>query len=125
MGRPGPEQLGFLQEFETGSLHPIDNSNARLRLPWANLADFATPMNHTITIQQLHDRTKQHVRRALNSRTPIAVTDCGSVVALLVNPRAVLRKRPRRILLPDYAALLKVMPMTDVLNDLNVVRGDR
>jgi len=40
----------------------------------------------SITIKELHARTGEYVRRAGRSRTPLAVTDRGKVVAALVPP---------------------------------------
>jgi hypothetical protein len=55
------------------------------------------------------------------------VTDCGEVVAVLVGPDAVpLRKRAKRVLLPEYVKLILEGPLSDdVLEDLNAVRGER
>ena len=55
------------------------------------------------------------------------MTDCGEVVAVLVGPDAVpLRKRAKRVLLPEYVKLILEGPLSnDVLEDLDAVRGER
>ena len=55
------------------------------------------------------------------------VTDRGEVVAVLVGPDAVpLRKRGKRVLLPEYVKLILKGPLSDdVLVDLDAVRGER
>ena len=55
------------------------------------------------------------------------MTDRGEVVAVLVGPDAVpLRKRTKRVHLPEYVKLiLEGPPSDDVLEDLDAVRGER
>jgi antitoxin (DNA-binding transcriptional repressor) of toxin-antitoxin stability system len=77
----------------------------------------------TITIKELHAHTGAHVRRA--AKFPIRVTDRGELVAVLAGPHLVPAERRKRNLLPEYAALLKLKPSHDVLEDLGTVRGDR
>ncbi len=67
----------------------------------------------TITIKELHAHTGAHVRRA--AKTAICVTDRGRLVAVLAAPHMLARRRPKRSLLPEYAALLRNFPETDVL----------
>lgn len=79
----------------------------------------------TITIKDLHAKTGEEVRKAGNSRNPIAVTDRGKLVALLAAPHLYRAKPRRRTLLPEYAAFLSKFGADDVLEDLEAVRGDR
>ena len=80
----------------------------------------------SISIRELHEKTGDLVRRAGASRIPVAVTDRGEVVALLVNVEAMpLRKRTKRVLLPEYVKLIVQGPKSnDVLEDLEVARGE-
>ncbi|MGI8602489.1 MAG: hypothetical protein ACR2OZ_05770 [Verrucomicrobiales bacterium] len=52
------------------------------------------------------------------------MTDHGKLVAVLASPHLLPKKRVRRALLPEYAALLKKRSRQDVLADLDAVRGD-
>lgn len=79
----------------------------------------------TITIKQLHAKTGEQVRRAGKSRRPVAVTDHGKLVAVLVAPHLYRSKLRTRTVLPEYAQLLLKSPSANVLDDLNAVRGDR
>lgn len=79
----------------------------------------------TITIKQLHAKTGEEVRKAGKSRSPVAVTDRGKLVALLSAPHFYRATSRRRTLLPAYAALLAKSRSRDVLDDLDAVRGDR
>jgi antitoxin (DNA-binding transcriptional repressor) of toxin-antitoxin stability system len=79
----------------------------------------------SITIKELHAQTGEHVRRAGRGRSPLPVTDRGKVVAALVPPNLVPVGRRRRSVLPEYAAWLGRRVSTDVLRDLDAVRGDR
>ena len=81
----------------------------------------------SISIRELHEKTGELVRRAGASHRPLPVTDHGKVVAVLLAPTAVpLRKRPKRVILPEYRKLiLDTLPKGDVLEDLDAVRGDR
>jgi prevent-host-death family protein len=81
----------------------------------------------SISIRELHEKTGELVRRAGASHKPLPVTDRGEVVAVLVAPAAVpLRKRPKRVILPEYRKLILETPQKgDVLKDLDAVRGDR
>lgn len=78
-----------------------------------------------ITIKELHAKTGEEVRKAGKSRKPIAVTDHGKLVAVLAAPHFYHPSTRRRVLLPEYAALLAKTEGNDVLDDLDAVRGDR
>ena len=77
----------------------------------------------TVTIKQLHDRTKDIVRRA--GKIPLQVTDRGRLVAVLAGPSALPYRKRSRKLLDDYAALLRRKPAAGVQADVDAVRGDR
>jgi antitoxin (DNA-binding transcriptional repressor) of toxin-antitoxin stability system len=79
----------------------------------------------SITIKELHTQTGVHVRRAGRGRSPVPVTDRGKVVAALVPLNLLPARRRRRTLLPEYTAWLARRSSTDVLRDLDAVRGDR
>jgi len=79
----------------------------------------------SITIKELHARTGEYVRRAGRSRTPLAVTDRGKVVAALVPPNLPPKGRRLRTLLPEYSAFLTRRKSSDVLRALDAVRFDR
>jgi len=55
----------------------------------------------------------------------VPVTDRGKVVAALVPPNLLPAGRRRRTVLPEYAAWLARRTATDVLRDLDAVRGER
>jgi len=78
-----------------------------------------------LTIKQLHDDTGPSVRRAGASKRPIQITDRGEPVAVLAHPSLLKPLRRRRILLPEFKAMMAGKPSNDVLDDLNAVRGDR
>ena len=79
-----------------------------------------------VTIKELHRITGEVVRRAGKSRVPIVVTDRGKPVAVIGSPLLIKRKKVKRVLLPEFAAMMKAGPMTnDVLEDLDAIRGDR
>jgi prevent-host-death family protein len=79
----------------------------------------------SITIKELHQTTGECVRRAGASRSPVVVTDHGKPVAVLTSPSLLKAKRRRRVLLPEYKALMAKAPSGDSMDDLNAVRGDR
>jgi len=79
----------------------------------------------SITIKELHARTGEHVRRAGRARSALQVTDRGQVVAALGPPNLLPPGRRRRTVLPEYAAWLERRTSSDVLRDLDAVRGDR
>jgi len=80
----------------------------------------------SVSIRELHEKTGELVRRAGASSVPVPVTDRGEVVAVLVGPDAVpLRKRVKRVLLPEYVKLILEGPRSDdVLEDLDAARGE-
>jgi len=78
-----------------------------------------------ITIKELHRTTGEHVRRAAASKLPVIVTDHGKPIAVLANPSLLKLKRRKRVLLPEYIALMAQAPRGNTLDDLNAVRGDR
>lgn len=78
-----------------------------------------------LTIKQLHDDTVRLIRRAGASRRPVPVTDRGQEVAIITN-RSLLRPVARkRIILPEYAAIMAHAPSTDVQATLDEDRGTR
>lgn len=79
----------------------------------------------SITIKELHARTGEYVRRAGRSRTALAVTDRGKVVAALVPPNLPPKGRRRRTLLPEYTAFLTRRKSPEILRALDAVRSDR
>ncbi|BET69334.1 hypothetical protein ASA1KI_42520 [Opitutales bacterium ASA1] len=83
-------------------------------------------MPASITIKELHATTGEHVRRAGASRTPVLITDRGQPVAVLANPALLKQRRRKRVVLPEYEAMMsRVVESSDVLDDLDAVRGDR
>lgn len=91
----------------------------------ASLKSDTVTLMATITIKQLHAKTGEEVRKAGKSRNPVAITDHGRLVAVLAAPHLYRPTSRRRVLLPEYAALLKKTGANDVLEDLDAVRGDR
>jgi prevent-host-death family protein len=81
----------------------------------------------SVSIRELHEKTGELVRRAGASNVPVPVTDRGKVVAVLVGPHAVpVRKRAKRVLLPEYVKLILEGPLSDdVLEDLEAMKGER
>jgi antitoxin (DNA-binding transcriptional repressor) of toxin-antitoxin stability system len=53
------------------------------------------------------------------------VTDRGRPVAILAGLSAVKPQRRKRVLLPEFAAMMARGQRGDVLDDLDAVRGDR
>jgi hypothetical protein len=82
-------------------------------------------MASSITIKQLHATTGEHVRRAGVSRTPVVITDRGEPVAILANPSLLKPRRRSRVLLPEYEAMMRRPAGSDLLEDLDAVRGER
>ena len=79
----------------------------------------------TVTIEDLHERTRYWVRRAENSGTAIAVTHDGKAVAVLANASLIKHVRRKRTLLPEHEILMAQAPGNDLVKDLDNVRGDR
>ena len=79
----------------------------------------------SITIKELHQTTGKCVRRAGASRSPVIVTDHGKPVAVLASPSLLKPKRRKRVLLPEFKALMAKATTTNSIDDLNEVRGDR
>jgi prevent-host-death family protein len=79
----------------------------------------------SISIKELHRTTGECVRRAGASRSPVIVTDHGKPVAVLANPSILKPKRRKRVLLPEYVALMAQASVGNTLDDLDAVRGDR
>jgi prevent-host-death family protein len=82
-------------------------------------------MPASITIKELHATTGELVRRAAASRTPLTITDRGEPVAVLASPSLLKPRRRSRALLPEYEAMMSRTPGSDLLEDLDAVRGDR
>jgi prevent-host-death family protein len=82
-------------------------------------------MRSSISIKELHRTTGAHVRRAARSNAPITITDRGKPVAMLAKPTLLVSKPRQRTLLAEYKALLSRKTSGSVLDDLDVVRGDR
>ena len=57
------------------------------------------------------------------SRYPIAVTDHGKLLILIVAPNLCRTKVRQRVILPEYASLLTKEKTNDVLENLDAVRG--
>lgn len=53
------------------------------------------------------------------------ITDRGEPVAVLANPSLLKPRRRSRALLPEYEAMMRRAPGSDLLEDLDAVRGDR
>lgn len=83
------------------------------------------PKSAGLTIRQLHDDTGPSVRRAGASTRPIPITDRGRVVAVLANPSLVRPHRRKRLLLPEYEAMMVEPPDDRVRAALGDIRGDR
>jgi len=79
----------------------------------------------SITIKELHRTTGKCVRRAGASRSPVVVTDHGKPVAVLANPSLLKPARRKRVLLPEFKALMAKATLTNTVDDLNAVRGER
>jgi prevent-host-death family protein len=79
----------------------------------------------TITIKELHQTTGACVRRAAASKSPIIVTDRGKPIAVLANPSLLKPVRRKRVLLPEFKALMAQPYVGNSQDDLDAVRGDR
>ena len=83
------------------------------------------PKPTVLTVKQLHDDTGRSVRRAAASKHPVPITDRGELVAVLANPSLVRPASRKRVLLPEYEAMMARRPATDIQAALDEVRGDR
>ena len=81
----------------------------------------------TLTIKELHDDTGSSVRRAGAARRPVAITDRGELVAVLANPSLVRPASRKRVLLPEYEAMMAASAGkgNDIQAALDEIRGDR
>ncbi len=55
----------------------------------------------------------------------MVVTDRGKPVAVLGSPALLKPRKRRRTLLPEYEALMAKAQSSDLLDDLDAVRGER
>jgi hypothetical protein len=79
-----------------------------------------------ISIKELHEKTGEWVRRAGQARSPVPVTDRGKIVAVLGSPKLLKAgKEVKRSLPRSYLDFIQTLPRTDVMKDLDEVRGDR
>ena len=83
------------------------------------------PSTTVLTIKQLHDDTGPLVRRAGASKRPIPITDRGQPVAVLANPALIRPQSRKRVLLPEYEAMMAEPPANDIQAALDEIRGDR
>lgn len=83
------------------------------------------PSKTVLTVKQLHDDTGPSVRRAGAARRPIRITDRGELVAVLANPTLVRPQQRKRVLLPEYEAMMAKPAGDDVQAALDEIRGDR
>lgn len=83
------------------------------------------PSPNVLTVKQLHDDTGPSVRRAGAARRPIPITDRGELVAVLANPTLVRPHRRKRVLLPEYEAMMAEPAGDNVQAALDEIRGDR
>jgi antitoxin (DNA-binding transcriptional repressor) of toxin-antitoxin stability system len=81
---------------------------------------------HTLTIKELHDETGMFVRRAGAARYPVTITDHGKHVAVLANPLFVRPRSRKRILLPEYEAMMMAAAAgNNIQAALDEIRGER
>lgn len=78
-----------------------------------------------LTVKQLHDDTGPSVRRAGASKRPIPITDRGELVAVLASPSLVRPHLRKRVLLPEYEAMMAEAPGNHIQAALDEIRGDR
>lgn len=79
----------------------------------------------TLTIKQLHDDTGPLIRKAGASRRPVLVTDRGQEVAVITNRSQLRPMRRKRIILPEYEAMMAEAPSDNVQAALDEDRGTR
>jgi hypothetical protein len=78
-----------------------------------------------LTVKQLHDDTGPSVRRAGAAKRPIPITDRGELVAVLANPTLVRPHQRKRVLLPEYEAMMAEPAGDNIQAALDEIRGDR
>ena len=83
------------------------------------------PSPAVLTVKQLHDDTGAAVRRAGAARRPVPITDRGELVAVLANPALVRPVSRKRVLLPEYEALMASAPANHLQAALDELRGER
>lgn len=83
------------------------------------------PKSTVLTVKQLHDETGPSVRRAGASRRPVPITDRGELVAVLANPSLVRPVSRKRILLPEYEAMMAQAATDNIQAALDEIRGAR
>ena len=82
-------------------------------------------MPPTVTIKELHATTGRLVRSVRKSRTHMVITDRGQAVAVLASPSMLKPRRRVRVILPEYEKLMSRRPGSDLIDDLDAVRGNR
>lgn len=83
------------------------------------------PKGPVITVKQLHDDTGPSVRRAGAAKRAVPITDRGELVAVLAHPSLVCPVSRKRILLPEYEAMMAQAPTDEIQGALDDIRGDR
>ena len=85
-------------------------------------------MTTTITIEEFRATADDYLRRAGASHTPLTITDHGKPIATIVNPASVTPVRRKRVLLPEYEAMIanaKIPSTSTLQEDLDDIRGGR
>jgi hypothetical protein len=83
------------------------------------------PSSGVLTVKQLHDDTGPSVRRAGAAKRPVPITDRGQLVAVLAHPSLVRPVSRKRVLLPEYEALMASSVGNHIQAALDDVRGTR
>jgi hypothetical protein len=83
------------------------------------------PSPAVLTVKQLHDDPGASVRRAGAARRPVPITDRGELVAVLAHPALVRPVSRKRVLLPEYEALMASAPANHLEAALDELRGER
>ena len=79
----------------------------------------------TITSEELQATTGRFVRQAGETRSHMVITDRGRAVAVLASPATLKPRRRERIIMPGYEELMPRQPGSDLIDDLDAVRGSR
>ena len=79
----------------------------------------------TLTIKELHCETGVSVRRAGTARRPVPITDRGKLVAVLADPLFMRPVSRKRVLLPEYEAMMASAAGNDIQAALDEIRGER